>query len=54
MPLPQKETRGGWWLVRLLMLLAFLVATLIAFGSDLLDGGNSDEPHRPPHVTSTK
>ncbi|HJP96418.1 MAG TPA: hypothetical protein VJ843_03525 [Candidatus Saccharimonadales bacterium] len=52
MPLPQKETRGGWWWLRLLMLVAFLVACLIAFGSDLING-NSNEPHRPPHSTST-
>lgn len=54
MPLPKKQTRGGWWWVRLLMLVAFLLAALIAFGSDLVKGNNPDQPHRPPHVTSSK
>lgn len=52
MPLPQKKTRGGWWWVRLLMLAAFLLAAVVAFVADFIKG-DPDEPHRPPHVTST-
>lgn len=53
MPLPQKERRScGWW-ITLLMFAAFFVAVIVAFVLDYTSG-NPDEPHRPPHVTSTK
>ena len=49
MPLPKKEPRSRWAYVTLVMFLIALVAVVASVAMN----NDKDEPHRPPHVTST-